>query len=75
MHYIEPANLQKQVVDKDEFIVLCGICFKWGYDPAKVIYKKIRVHMLEHTFCCEDTHEWCSNLSCDDTYEVIQLES
>ena len=75
MHDIELANLQKQVVDQDEFIVLCGICFKGGYHPAKVVYEKIRVHMLEHTFCCEDTHEWRSNISCDITHDVIQLES
>ena len=75
MHDIIPANLQKQVVDYVEFIVLYGGCFKWGYVPAKVIYEKIRVHMLEHPFYYKETHECLANISCDDTHHVIQLVS
>ena len=75
MHDIKPANLQKQLVDYVEFTVLCGRCFKWVYVPAKVIYEKIRIHMLEHPFYSEESHEWRANISTDDTHDVIQLES
>ena len=31
--------------------------------------------MLEHPFYSEENHEWRSNISSDDTHDVIQPES
>ncbi|WMV36992.1 hypothetical protein MTR67_030377 [Solanum verrucosum] len=74
MHGYELTKLKRQVVDEEEFVVQCGRCFKWRYIPTKERYEKITKQMLEHPFCCEDSREWCLNISWNDTPDITQNE-
>ncbi|KAH0655126.1 hypothetical protein KY290_030928 [Solanum tuberosum] len=70
----QDPNLKKKVADEMEFVVQCSRCFKWRYIPTKERYEKIREHLLECPFYCEDAREWCPSISCDDIPDVTQNE-
>ncbi|WMV36991.1 hypothetical protein MTR67_030376, partial [Solanum verrucosum] len=70
----QDANLKKKVADEMEFVVQCFRCFKWRYIPTNERYEKIREHLLECPFYCEDTREWRPSISCDYIPDVTQNE-
>ena len=70
----QEAYLKKNVTDEMEFAVHCSKCFKWRYIPTEEMYEKIREHLLECPFYCEDAREWRPSISCDDIPDITQKE-
>ncbi|TMW89408.1 hypothetical protein EJD97_017221 [Solanum chilense] len=56
------------------FVVQCSKFFKWRYIPIEERYEKIREHLLECPFYCEDAREWRPSISCDDIPDITQKE-
>ncbi|XP_015072428.1 methyl-CpG-binding domain-containing protein 2-like [Solanum pennellii] len=70
----QDAHLKKKVADEMEFAVQCSKCFKWRYIPTEERYEKIREHLLECPFYCEDAREWRPSISCNDIPDITQKE-
>ena len=68
----QDAHLKNKVADEMEFAVQCSKCFKWWYIPTEERYEKIREHLLECPFYCEDAREWRPSISCNYLPDITQ---
>ena len=65
----QDAHLKNKVADEMEFVVQCSKCFKWLER-----YEKIREHLLECPFYCEDARELRPSISCNDIPDITRKE-
>uniref|UniRef100_A0A3Q7ID01 Uncharacterized protein n=1 Tax=Solanum lycopersicum TaxID=4081 RepID=A0A3Q7ID01_SOLLC len=69
MEQDQDAHIKNKVADEMEFAVQCSKCFKWLER-----YEKIREHLLECPFYCEDARELRPSISCNDIPDITRQE-